>query len=79
MSAFFAVVALILVAYWWHNPSFLGPAALLHAYRWIIDSRDEFAEERLAELKSDMNLFRCHTINNCTNCCPKVLELISNF
>ncbi|CAH1403226.1 unnamed protein product [Nezara viridula] len=64
-------------AYWWHgnqDDRFLGPAALLHAYRWIIDSRDEFHCQRLEKLKSMWNLYRCHTIFNCTTACPKHLN-----
>lgn len=43
------------------------------AYRWMIDSRDEFTEERLAKLQDPFSLYRCHTIMNCTKTCPKVL------
>ena len=60
--------------YWWNMESYLGPAALLHAYRWISDSRDEMTEERLAWLNDSMRLFRCHGIGNCTACCPKHLD-----
>ncbi len=60
----------------------LGPAALLHAYRWIIDSRDEATGERLDELEDPFKLYRCHTIMNCAKTCPKGLnpaEAISNI
>ncbi|MCE0482297.1 Succinate dehydrogenase [Datura stramonium] len=62
-------------SYWWNPEEFLGPAALLHAYRWILDSRDEFADERLQALTEDQGrLYRCRTIRNCTACCPKSLN-----
>lgn len=64
--------------YWWHGHTkppndFLGPAALLNAYRWIIDSRDQGTDERLNELKNYHSVYRCHQINNCSTCCPKRL------
>ncbi|MFQ5660853.1 MAG: succinate dehydrogenase iron-sulfur subunit [Gammaproteobacteria bacterium] len=61
-------------SYWWNSERYLGPAALLQAYRWIIDSRDENAGERLDELEDPFRLYRCHTIMNCTNTCPKSLN-----
>uniref|UniRef100_A0A1B6DT97 Succinate dehydrogenase [ubiquinone] iron-sulfur subunit, mitochondrial n=1 Tax=Clastoptera arizonana TaxID=38151 RepID=A0A1B6DT97_9HEMI len=61
-------------SYWWNSPRFLGPAALLHAYRWVIDSRDDGHEERMNQLKDNYSLFRCHTISNCTIVCPKNLN-----
>ena len=61
-------------SYWWNSEKFLGPAALLQAYRWIIDSRDEATEERLNDLDDNFKLYRCHTIMNCTNTCPKGLN-----
>ncbi|MCQ0969674.1 succinate dehydrogenase iron-sulfur subunit [Paracoccus sp. TK19116] len=61
-------------SYWWNADKFLGPAALLAAYRWIIDSRDEATGERLDELEDPFKLYRCHTIMNCTNTCPKGLN-----
>jgi succinate dehydrogenase / fumarate reductase iron-sulfur subunit len=61
-------------SYWWNSDKYLGPAALLHAYRWIIDSRDEATGERLGELEDPFKLYRCHTIMNCTNTCPKGLN-----
>ena len=60
-------------SYWW-NDRYLGPAALLQAYRWIADSRDESIGERLDELEDPFKLYRCHTIMNCTNTCPKGLN-----
>ena len=60
--------------YWWNGDSYLGPAALLHAYRWIIDSRDEMTGDRLDELEDPFKLYRCHTIMNCAKACPKGLN-----
>jgi succinate dehydrogenase / fumarate reductase, iron-sulfur subunit len=61
-------------SYWWNSDRYLGPAALLAAYRWIIDSRDEAQGERLDELEDPFRLYRCHTIMNCTEACPKDLN-----
>ncbi len=61
-------------SYWWNSDRYLGPAALLTAYRWISDSRDEAAGERLDELEDPFKLYRCHTIMNCTDVCPKELN-----
>ena len=61
-------------SYWWNSERFLGPAALLAAYRWIIDSRDEATGERLDALEDPFRLYRCHTIMNCTDVCPKDLN-----
>jgi len=61
-------------SYWWNSDRFLGPAALLAAYRWIIDSRDEASGERLDQLEDPFRLYRCHTIMNCTDVCPKDLN-----
>ncbi len=61
-------------SYWWNGERYLGPAVLLQAYRWIADSRDEAAGERLDELNDPFRLYRCHTIMNCTNTCPKGLN-----
>ncbi len=61
-------------SYWWNGDRFLGPAALLHAYRWIIDSRDEATGERLDQLEDPFKLYRCHTIMNCARTCPKGLN-----
>ncbi|CAK1542682.1 unnamed protein product [Leptosia nina] len=60
-------------SYWWNGRRFLGPATLLHAYRWVVDSRDEDTEARLYDLKDDFAVFRCHTIMNCSLACPKGL------
>ncbi|XP_031745705.1 succinate dehydrogenase [ubiquinone] iron-sulfur subunit 3, mitochondrial-like [Cucumis sativus] len=61
--------------YWWNPEEFLGPAALLHAYRWISDSRDEFKKERLQAIaEDDTKLYRCRTVKNCTANCPKSLD-----
>ena len=61
-------------SYWWSEDRYLGPAVLLQAYRWIVDSRDEATGERLDALKDPFSLYRCHTILNCTQTCPKGLN-----
>jgi succinate dehydrogenase / fumarate reductase, iron-sulfur subunit len=61
-------------SYWWNSDRYLGPAALLNGYRWIIDSRDEATGERLDNLEDPFKLYRCHTILNCTQTCPKGLN-----
>ncbi|MDP2123203.1 MAG: succinate dehydrogenase iron-sulfur subunit [Parvibaculum sp.] len=61
-------------SYWWNGDRYLGPAALLQAYRWLIDSRDEATGERLDALEDPFRLYRCHTIMNCTRACPKGLN-----
>ncbi|XP_032680805.1 succinate dehydrogenase [ubiquinone] iron-sulfur subunit, mitochondrial [Odontomachus brunneus] len=61
-------------SYWWNGDKYLGPAVLMQAYRWIIDSRDTQAKERLEKLKDPFSVFRCHTIMNCTRTCPKGLN-----
>jgi succinate dehydrogenase / fumarate reductase iron-sulfur subunit len=61
-------------SYWWNPEKYLGPAALLQAYRWIVDSRDEARGERLDQLEDPFRLYRCHTILNCTDVCPKDLN-----
>lgn len=61
-------------SYWWNGDRYLGPAALLQAYRWLIDSRDEATGERLDALEDPFRLYRCHTIMNCAKTCPKGLN-----
>lgn len=61
-------------SYWWNEERYLGPAVLLQAYRWIADSRDENTGERLDNLEDPFRLYRCHTIMNCTDSCPKGLN-----
>ena len=61
-------------SYWWNGDRYLGPAILLQAYRWLVDSRDEDTGERLDELDDPFRLYRCHTIMNCTSTCPKGLN-----
>ncbi len=61
-------------SYWWNPDRFLGPAALLQAYRWLADSRDEATGERLDHLEDPFRLYRCHTIMNCATVCPKGLN-----
>lgn len=61
-------------SFWWNPEKFLGPAALLQSYRFMADSRDDTQAERLAELDDPFKLFRCHTIMNCVEVCPKHLN-----
>ncbi|MEN1927971.1 succinate dehydrogenase iron-sulfur subunit [Luteimonas sp. MJ204] len=61
-------------SYWWNGDRYLGPAILLQAYRWIVDSRDEDTGARLDDLEDPFKLYRCHTIMNCTRTCPKGLN-----
>jgi len=61
-------------SYWWNSDRYLGPAALLQAYRFIVDSRDEYTGERLDYLEDPFRLYRCHTIMNCAQTCPKGLN-----
>lgn len=61
-------------SHWWNGDRFLGPAALLQAWRWLDDSRDEATGERLDKLEDPFRLYRCHTILNCTRTCPKGLN-----
>ncbi|MCG8434810.1 MAG: succinate dehydrogenase iron-sulfur subunit [Gammaproteobacteria bacterium] len=61
-------------SYWWNGDRYLGPAILLQAYRWLVDSRDEATGERLDALEDPFRLFRCHTIMNCAKTCPKGLN-----
>jgi len=61
-------------SYWWNSDRYLGPAVLLQAYRWIVDSRDEDTGARLDDLEDPFKLYRCHTIMNCARTCPKGLN-----
>merc|ERR1712226_1074045 len=61
-------------SYWWNADKYLGPAVLMQAYRWIIDSRDQQSVERLGKLRDPFSVYRCHTIMNCTKTCPKSLN-----
>ncbi|GJD92541.1 MULTISPECIES: succinate dehydrogenase iron-sulfur subunit [Methylobacterium] len=61
-------------SYWWNQDRYLGPAILLQASRWLVDSRDNHVGERLDELEDPFRLYRCHTIMNCTTVCPKDLN-----
>ena len=61
-------------SYWWNGDRYLGPAALLQSYRWLIDSRDDSTGERLDDLEDPFRLYRCHTIMNCAKACPKSLN-----
>ena len=61
-------------SFWWNPDRFLGPAALLQSWRFLADSRDQATAERLDDLEDPYKLFRCHTIMNCTDVCPKELN-----
>ncbi|GAA4405279.1 succinate dehydrogenase iron-sulfur subunit [Quisquiliibacterium transsilvanicum] len=61
-------------SFWWNPDKFVGPAGLLQAYRFIADSRDEATSARLDDLEDPYRLFRCHTIMNCVDVCPKGLN-----
>ena len=61
-------------SYWWNSDKYLGPAVLMQAFRWIEDSRDQNTQERLDYVNDAMKLYRCKTIMNCTNTCPKGLN-----
>ncbi len=61
-------------SYWWNGDSYLGPAVLLQAYRWMVDSRDDDTVNRAKALEDPFKLYRCHTIMNCTQACPKGLN-----
>ncbi|CAG8664198.1 14897_t:CDS:2 [Gigaspora margarita] len=61
-------------SYWWNSDEYLGPAVLLQAYRWMIDSRDDYAKQRREALQNPFSVYRCHTIMNCTKTCPKGLN-----
>jgi succinate dehydrogenase / fumarate reductase iron-sulfur subunit len=61
-------------SFWWNPDKFVGPAGLLQAYRFIADSRDQATSERLDNLMDPYRLFRCHTIMNCVDVCPKGLN-----
>ncbi len=61
-------------SYWWNGDQYLGPAVLLQAYRWIMDSRDDDQKSRVRALEDPFKLYRCHTIMNCTQSCPKGLN-----
>ena len=61
-------------SYWWNGDKYLGPAVLLQAYRWVVDSRDDDTVNRVNSLEDPFKLYRCHTIMNCTHACPKGLN-----
>jgi len=61
-------------SFWWNPDKFVGPAGLLQAYRFIADTRDQATSERLDNLEDPYRLFRCHTIMNCVDVCPKGLN-----
>lgn len=61
-------------SYWWNPDKYVGPAGLLQAYRFLIDSRDTATTERLERLQDPFSVFRCHNIGNCVAVCPKGLN-----
>ena len=61
-------------SFWWNPDKYLGPAALLQSYRFLVDSRDKATNERLDELEDPFRLFRCHSIMNCVEACPRDLN-----
>ncbi|GGB42847.1 succinate dehydrogenase iron-sulfur subunit [Oceanisphaera marina] len=61
-------------SFWWNPDKFIGPAGLLAAYRWLADSRDTGADERLSNMDDAFSVFRCHGIMNCVDVCPKGLN-----
>ena len=61
-------------SFWWNPDKFIGPSGLLHAYRFLADSRDAATKERLEELGDEYSVFRCHGIMNCIDVCPKGLN-----
>lgn len=61
-------------SYWWNGDRYIGPAALLHAYRWLIDSRVEATGRPLDIVHDPFRLYRCHNIMNCSNACAKGLN-----
>ena len=61
-------------SYWWHPDEYLGPAVLMQAYRWVIDSRDEYTEERLEKHAQGIRLDDCQNIGMCSVTCPKGLD-----
>ena len=61
-------------SFWWNPDTFVGPAGLMQAYRFIVDSRDQATDERLENLEAPDRLYRCHNIMNCVDVCPKKLN-----
>merc|ERR1712198_84575 len=61
-------------SYWWNGDKYLGPAIIQQAYRWLIDSRDDYQAERLEKMNDAYSVFKCHAIMNCTKSCPKHLN-----
>ncbi|KAI0243355.1 Succinate dehydrogenase [ubiquinone] iron-sulfur subunit, mitochondrial [Lamellibrachia satsuma] len=61
-------------SYWWNGDKYLGPAVIMQAYRWVMDSRDDFHQERMDRMRDKWMVYRCHTIMNCTKTCPKGLN-----
>jgi len=61
-------------SYWWNQDTYLGPAVLMQAYRWMADSRDSYNSQRKEQMQNSLSLYRCHTIFNCSRTCPKGLN-----
>ena len=61
-------------SFWWNPDKFVGPAGLLQAYRFLADTRDQSTSQRLDNLEDPYRLFRCHSIMNCVDVCPKGLN-----
>lgn len=61
-------------SYWWNQHAYLGPAVLMQAYRWVLDSRDEYTDERLSNFTGEFELKKCYNIGACTATCPKGLN-----
>ena len=74
MSVFCAKTTTACPSFWWNPDKFVGPAGLLQAYRFLADSRDHGADERLVDLDDPDRLYRCHNIMNCADVCPKGLN-----
>ena len=60
---------------YWANDKYFGPAAIVNAHRFIYDSRDRAAAERLRILNDQFGVYRCHTIFNCTLACPREIQI----
>merc|ERR1712047_91720 len=74
MNNFYACCSTSCPSYWWNGDKYLGPAIIQQAYRWLIDSRDDYTAERLEKMNDAYSVFKCHTIMNCTKACPKHLN-----
>lgn len=59
----------------WANEEYVGPAAIVNAHRFVFDSRDRAGAERLQILNDQSGVYRCHTIFNCTDACPREIQV----